>query len=82
MVINSDYDSWVIPSILNIHCLRNGKSGVTLSNCNTSQMQYIESYRSHYKEVLNKGVLNKFMAVNQELSIWSIVCSSHVYASL
>jgi hypothetical protein len=38
-------------------------------------MEYIEAYRSTYKEVLNN-----FRGVNQDLSVWSISCSNHVYA--
>ena len=75
MIINSEYDAYTIPNILKIKCLKNGTSGETLSKCNKTELDYIEKYRAAYKQTLNK-----FVAINPDLSIWSIACSKHVYA--
>jgi hypothetical protein len=48
---------------------------VYLSGCNASELALIEQYRRSYKKTLNN-----FIEVNQELSVWSIACSNHVYA--
>lgn len=60
---------------MHIQCLKNGTSGMTLSGCSKDEMSYIEQYRTSYK-----ALLADFADVNQELSIWSIACSNHVYA--
>jgi len=77
MVINSEYDSWAISNILGVGCLKNGISGQTLNSCNTTEIAFIEQYRSFYFETLLK-----FAAANPQLSIWSIACSTHVYACI
>ena len=56
--------------------MKDGVSGQTLTGCSKKQMEYIEKYRSAYKELLKKWSM-----ANTELSIWSIACSEHVYAA-
>ena len=76
MIINSEYDAWAIPNLMKIPCLKEGVSGFTLSNCSKDEMDYIEKYRASYRQLLSK-----FFVYNQELSLWSIACSNHVYAA-
>ena len=38
-------------------------------------MKHIEKYRGSYRQTVQK-----FLSVNNELSVWSISCSQHVYA--
>ena len=59
---------------LGIKCLKVGKSGATLSGCNTTEMEIIEHYRKVYM---------KFVATYvqfAENNIWTIACSTHSYA--
>ena len=48
MIINSEYDAWAIPNLLRIPCLKNGTSGLTLSECSDTEMKYIEKYRASF----------------------------------
>jgi O-palmitoleoyl-L-serine hydrolase len=75
LVLSSEYDSWAIQYFVQLDCLKDGVSGFTLSGCNASELALIEQYRSNYKKTLNN-----FLEANQELSVWSIACSNHVYA--
>ena len=77
MMINSEYDSWAIPNILDENCLKKGVSGYTLSGCSRTQMSYIEKYRSIHMQMLTKTFV-----INDDFSFWSIACSNHVYACL
>ena len=77
MVVNSEYDAWSVFNILGENCLKLGLSGYTLSHCNKTQMTQIEKYRSFYREMMAK-----FLVLNNQLSLWSIACSNHVYACL
>lgn len=45
LLINSEYDSYAIPNILGINCLKAGKSGETLSSCTATEHKQIEKYR-------------------------------------
>lgn len=46
LIIDSQYDSWGIPNILNVDCLKGTSSGAaTLSHCSQSQVNFIEKYR-------------------------------------
>ena len=47
-----------------------------MAKCNQTELDYIETYRSEYKELLKK-----FQAVKPDLNAWSIACSNHVYAA-
>ena len=78
LVVNSEYDAWAIPNILEVKCLKAAAvGGATLSSCSTREIQHIEAYRTLYK-----NAMTKLMTVNPNASIWSIACSNHVYACL
>lgn len=78
MLINSEYDAWAIFNILGFNCLKSAQAGgATLSHCSKTEINYIEKYRTEYRETLAK-----FLVMNPESSIWSIACSNHVYACL
>lgn len=75
-MINSEYDSWAIPNILEVTCLKAGKSGQTLSSCTANEHKQIELYRTQYK-----GFIGQFLQFSKN-NIWSIGCANHVYACL
>ena len=78
MILHSEYDSWAIPNILEIECLKNAVvGGHTLSSCTSEEVAYIEAYRSAYKDAMAK-----LLTANPRASIWSIACSNHVYACI
>lgn len=74
LLINSQYDSWAIKNVLDIDCLKDGKSGKSLADCNTSEISNIEVYRRLY---LN--FLSQFVQFSKN-GVWTISCSTHVYA--
>jgi hypothetical protein len=77
-VVNSEYDSWAIPNILDVKCLKNSiVGGQTLSSCTAKEITHIEAYRTLYK-----NEMTKFLTANPDASIWSIACSNHVYACI
>jgi hypothetical protein len=59
---------------MQIKCLKKGTSGYTLKYCTPAEIQYIEEYRSRYLEFIN----TKLKSPNH--AIWTIACSTHVYA--
>ena len=74
MLINSQYDPEAIVNHLDIPCPKKGVSGMTLTDCNSSQMANIEVYRKSY---LN--FITNFLHLSKN-SVWTISCSEHVYA--
>ena len=41
LILNSEYDSFEVPNFLQLNCLKDGKSGETLSSCNKTAMEFI-----------------------------------------
>lgn len=76
LIINSQYDSYIIKNIMQQDCLRDGLTMKTLSSCGVKQLFHIERYRKRYL-----AMINGFLQINPTSSIWSIPCSEHVVAS-
>lgn len=74
MLVNSEYDSWVIQNALKISCLKNGTTEYTLSGCSSEELNFIEDYRRKYKAFM------EFYMMNTRSSCWSIGCSQHGYS--
>jgi hypothetical protein len=78
LIINSEYDSWAIPNILDVKCLKNAAvGGQTLSSCTKTELTHIENYRALYR-----ASMTKLLTINPNASIWSIACANHVYACI
>jgi hypothetical protein len=73
MLINSEYDEVGLEGI-GISCLKSSKTGKTLANCNATELEYIEAYRSQFL-----SFTADFMQFSKN-SVWSISCSSHSFA--
>ena len=73
LIINSEYDSWVINNTLQTHCLTPGSSGETLEQCSSAQKEYIERYHQKFRDVM------EYYKMVSRHSLWSIGCSNHGY---
>lgn len=72
-VVNSLYDSWSIPNILNIKCV--AKSG-SLSGCSNGDRFILEEYKKNTTDVLN-GITS-----NKQNGAWAPACANHGYLNL
>ena len=62
-------------TLLDIGCLKNGTSGgITPTDCNTTEMGYIEGYRKSYMKLVEK------LIDLPNVNIWTIACFLHCYA--
>ncbi|KRX09498.1 hypothetical protein PPERSA_12241 [Pseudocohnilembus persalinus] len=71
LMIQSSYDNWQIPNILEINCVK-GTTDYTLNKCNLQELQYINQYHSEYTAKIQE-ILNK----KQNVSAWLIACACH-----
>ena len=76
MVINSEYDSWVIQKALQVPCLTNGTSEYTLGTCSPAQLQFIEQYRNQTRTLVT------YYELLSNNSAWTIGCSQHGYINV
>jgi len=75
LAISSQYDTYAIQDILKVNCLKTGTAWWTLEGCSDTNMAYLEKYRSTLRDTINK-----FKAINADLSVWSISCVNSGYA--
>ena len=68
--IQSLYDTWSIPNILGLNCLK----GNILTNCNSTQTQQIEDY--------HRATTNVLFEIGQKdgNGFWAPACLDHVYS--
>ncbi len=76
LVINSEYDSWVIQKALQVPCLTNGTSEYTLGTCSPAQLQFIEQYRNQTRTLVT------YYELLSNNSAWTIGCSQHGYINV
>jgi len=72
-VVNSLYDSWSIPNILNIKCV--GATG-SLSACSNGERWILEEYKKNTTDVI-KGI-----TANEDNGAWAPACANHGYLNL
>ena len=74
LFLQSSYDQYIINYLMHFNCLKEGVSGYSLADCNSTQMGVIEFYRSYYLKYIDEQIIPKGH------SIWTISCSWHAGA--
>ena len=74
LLVQSQYDSTLIPLGLNINCIQKVTIGHSLATCTPEEMGHIEAYRQSF---LNFA--NKFLNFSENNNLWAISCSHHGY---
>jgi len=73
-LVQSQYDSTLIPLGLNINCIQKVTVGHSLAACTPDEMGHIEAYRQSFLTFANK-----FLNHSENNNLWAISCSHHGY---